>query len=298
MMQMPTIRSALLAFLLGCSPADGGPNFGGSSPDLCRVVSRGVALPPEVEEASGAELSARTPGVVWTHNDAGWGPELFAVAPDGSLAGKVRVAGADNEDWEDLARGPCPTGQCLHIGDIGDNGADRDEVVVYRIPEPLPGDARSAPAERFEARYPEGPRDAEGLFVLPSGEVYLVSKGDRVPVELFRFHLRPEGVATLEPVRTLSADTLPVHERITGATATPDGSHVLLRSHDSLHIYRTQNLLSDEPLVPPQRVDLRPLNEVQGEGVAIGADGEVVLTSEGKGKKTPATLARLACTFR
>ena len=185
----------------------------------CTLEAAGVALPDVVRETSGAAWSRTRPGTWWTVNDSGNGPELFAFDAAGTLLSRVRVAGAVNRDWEDIAAGPCGapgahggTGNCLYVADIGDNRAASDSVTVYWVPEPAPGDTVTARAERFSARYPGGPRDAEALFVLPDGSgavtAYVVSKGRRTPVELFRFPLGPAGTPTgtpeLQPVRVLA----------------------------------------------------------------------------------------------
>ena len=58
----------------------------------------------------------------------------------------------------------CPAGNCLYIGDIGDNNHRRQTITVYRTAEPSPGDGTTTAVETFAANYPEGPQDAEGLF--------------------------------------------------------------------------------------------------------------------------------------
>ena len=49
---------------------------------------------------------------------------------------------------------------------------------VYRVPEPGPGSAPTAPAARLTLRYPDGPHDAEALLVDPrGGTLAIVTKG-------------------------------------------------------------------------------------------------------------------------
>ena len=59
----------------------------------------------------------------------------------------VRVAGARVQDWEDVAAGPCPGGNCLYVADIGDNRRVRDSVEVLRVPVG-PGGSVSAPQRK------------------------------------------------------------------------------------------------------------------------------------------------------
>ncbi len=134
---------AIAAGEAGCAP-DGAP----------------VPLGDELRESSGVAASRAHAGIAWTHNDSG-DPVLFAVDARGRTAGRVSVTGATVEDWEDISIAPCPGGgDCLYVADIGDNDAARGTVTVWRVPEPAPGDARTAPATAIRLRYPDGAHDA------------------------------------------------------------------------------------------------------------------------------------------
>ena len=263
----------------------------------CSMLQSSIPLPMEMRESSGVAASRQRPGVFWTHNDSGGDPALFAVDATGALVARVELAGAETEDWEDLAIGPCPAGQCLYIADIGDNDRRRRQVEVHRIPEPRPGASRTAAPEVLRLRYPDGPRDAEALFVLPSGEVYIISKAGQGPAVLYRVpsSARAGGpTATLERVREFHLGPEDMREAVTGADASPDGRWTAVRSNNALGLYATRDLL-EAPNPQPFAVDLRPVAEPQGEGVAIAADGTVFLTSEAGSSHLAATAARLAC---
>src|SRR5690606_27346287 len=120
----------------------------------CRVDAPSTPLPNEVRESSGLAQSLRDPGLFWTHNDAGHGPEIYAVDVEGQLVQRILVTGAEAEDWEDIESAPCPGGECLLVGDIGDNDGEREYVTIYRIPEPEPGSSESQAAEALHARFP------------------------------------------------------------------------------------------------------------------------------------------------
>jgi hypothetical protein len=254
-----------------------------------------IVLPDELRESSGVEpAGAGDEGIFWTHNDSGGEPVLYAVGPDGEVRGRVRLRGATNRDWEDLAGGPCDAGRCLYVADIGDNAAVHPEIVIWRVPEPAPGDGVTA-AERFAARYPGGPRDAESLFILPDGSVYLLTKGRDTPVELYRWPLPlAPGPVELEPVRTLAPQPEQTGDMVTGAASSPDGRWVAVRTYSTLSFYRTGALLGDGG--PAMTVDLVPLGEPQGEGVAFGPGDTVLLTSEAAGGSS-ARATVLRCTL-
>jgi hypothetical protein len=96
------------------------------------------------------------------------------------------VTGAEVVDWEDIALGPCPSGNCLYIGDIGDNNASRSSITIYRTPEPAPNATATDQVETMHAKYPDRPRDAEALIVLPKGDMFVVTKGEDGPSYVYR----------------------------------------------------------------------------------------------------------------
>lgn len=142
--------------------------------DRCRSIGETVRL-PGLGEASGITASRRTPGLLWAHNDSG-DPAVYALDLSGSIKHRVLLAGAAVDDWEDIAIAACPGGSCLYVADIGDNGARRRRITIYRVPEPELSDKATQPVEAFHATYPDGSHDAEALFVLPSGDLFIVTK--------------------------------------------------------------------------------------------------------------------------
>jgi hypothetical protein len=110
----------------------------------------------ELPEGSGLAASRRTPGRFWTHNDSGE-PVLFALDGNGHVTGRLRISGATVKDWEAVAVGPCPSGSCIHVADIGDNEAKRKQITVYRIPEPAEASATVPVGDVFRATYPDVP---------------------------------------------------------------------------------------------------------------------------------------------
>jgi len=276
--------------LLGTAAACDLPAQGAS----CRVAA-GPATLPTLREASGAAVGRRASGVVWSHNDSGE-PVIIAVDTVGVHRASMWVAGAQMVDWEDMGIGPCPTGVCLYVGDIGDNSAKRREIVVYRFSEPSIQDKSTRDAEAFRATYPDGAHDAEAIFVTPDGSLYVVTKGSTGPVSLYRFPmpLRTGLSSRLERVAVLGPRGVGPQQWVTGAAISPDGKWIVLRRHFSLAFYRANQLtkgITRQPLI----VDIRAVREAQGEGVAMGDGGAVYLLSEGGGKGRPGTLTRLSC---
>ena len=127
----PRAVFGVVALFVASPSSPAGAQRGGVQCQLAGPIVR----VPGLSEGSGLALSRRVPGRLWTHNDSGK-PILFALDARGAVTGRIEVTGATVEDWEAIAVGPCGTGSCLYIGDIGDNNASRKRITIYRLPEP------------------------------------------------------------------------------------------------------------------------------------------------------------------
>ena len=281
--------------MAGC--ADDPSQSADASTSVCRETDGARDLPDAARESSGLALSQARPNILWTHNDRGNDAEIFAVDTAGRLVQTIRVE-TPAIDWEDLAVGPCGGGSCFYIGDIGDNDADREEITIHRIREP-DGDAReTGRPDSLRARFPDGARDAEALFILPSGDLFIVSKGRGTDVALYRYPAPQDAdrLARLERVRELFPPPTSEGDRVTAAAATPDGRRVGIRTYRRLYLYDTEPLVGGGPL-EPTIVDLAPLREGQGEGLALADDGTVWLSSEAPNRQSVAVLNELECSY-
>ena len=290
MLEPTGIRRLGIAILSTLAVSACGPVATGGG--RCSTVSSPVPLPPQLSEASGVAVSLRHPGVFWTHNDSGRG--LYAVDEEGSLLGEFRLDRRTG-DWEDLALASCGGGEvCLYAGDLGDNYEERVDRAVLRMREPDPSAPGEVAAERFPVRFPDGPRDVEALLVLPGERVLVVTKGRNHPITVYRYpgELRPDTV-TLQEVQRLSDGPRIFPRMITGGSVSPEGNVVVLRTYESLRFFRFEA----DTLAPmdDDLVNLRPLREIQGEGVGLGLGGLLALTSEAGPAGRRSSLALLRC---
>ncbi len=275
-MNMNIRATMLLAVATACAPA---------TDARCLLPAAVAALPADLREASGATITAQ--GVLWVLADSGE-PLLYALGDDGRVVRHVRITNARVDDWESLAHGPCPDGECLFIGAIGDNLHRRRQRTILRIPVPQPGTS-SAEAERIRFRYPDGPSDAEALLVAPDGAVYIITKGRNRAVGLYRYPtpLLPDSIVTLEHVQNLTPGIVQLPRQPTGAASL--GSTLVVRSYSAIQAY-VFDADTLRPIGVP--IDLTPLGEPQGEGVAAAPGGVIVLVGE---SEPTGTVARLQC---
>ncbi len=252
-----------------------------------------------ISESSGLAYSRVTSGVLWTHNDSGDGPYLFAINLKGETLARYTVSGASNSDWEAMSIGPGRGGKpAIYIGDVGDNGFSRDDTVIYRIPEPRVNTAKikdeldTIIAEKFPYRFPDGSKNCETLMVHPqTGEVFLITKmPDGVSgIYAFPMPLRPNERVTLKKLGTVSfpsgfSGRLGEAERlISDGAFAPDGRRVILRNYLTAYEWNiAPNQSLQDALKGTRRQRVLPLLS-QGEAISYRPDGKAVyLTSENK----------------
>jgi hypothetical protein len=267
----------------------------------------GTFRSPRLTESSGVVVSRAHPGILWTHNDSGDGPYLYATDLQGTDRGAIRVSGAEAVDWEDMALGPCPRQpvECLYIGDTGDNLERRARVTVYAVPEPDPPLAAAdtqrvtAAALALSLYYPDGPHDVEALYVSPRDTaLYLVSKGRgrHGKVRLYRVaraawdmpgRVRAEFVQTLPIVPDRAMGRL-----VTGAAVRADGGMVAIRTYAEIYFFS----LGPGGWLSPAKQPVCSIAKHQrpGEGIAFREDSSIVVTSEAN-PLGPGTIHTVRC---
>ncbi|HXO84263.1 MAG TPA: hypothetical protein VN803_01935 [Gemmatimonadales bacterium] len=222
---------------------------------------------PRLIESSGVAVSRAYPDVLWSHNDSGDGPYLYATDLQGADRGRLLVAGAGAIDWEDMTLGPCPVSfvlqprptrqiakSCVYLADTGDNLEIRPFVTVYAIPEPEPptgpgdtlGTTRAAAV--LTLLYPDGPHDVEGVYVSPRDTaLYLVSKGYQRGAAIRVYRVGRQAWSPQDSTRQVAEATLvqtldikPNREAgrvVTGAAVRPDGRLVVLRTYGDIYLF-------------------------------------------------------------
>lgn len=255
--------------------------------------SSGTLSTSTLDEVSGMAASHRFAGTLWVHNDGGNSAALHAIDLDGQSQGSWSVLGAENRDWEDLATGPCAVqGQpctCLYLADVGDNDGERDEALIYRLPEPDLGATSSGGqiTEREELwfAYPDGPHDAEAVLVHPdTGEVLVVTKAGvgETLTGVFSFpgvplEPRPQGdPVTLALVAWLDlADLNAQQDAVTGGAVSPRGRRIVLRTDGDALIFDVPDggTLADAFAAAPR---FAPTPDEDGEAVTFSADGRTL----------------------
>lgn len=229
-------------------------------------------------------MSRTHAGVLWTHNDSGDAPRIFALDRRGQLLAEFPIEGASNVDWEDIA---IDDAQHLYLGDTGNNASDRRDLVVYRIREPdpaaPPGPVRVERALRFryadQIAFPDPERDVDSEAMLWwDGALYLFTKHrSDTCSKLYRLPDEPsEGERALEPLAVLELGGEPssLAGNTSAADLSADGRYVALLTYPMLFVYERTGP-HPLPSGPVARIalDRRRTRQVE----AIAWDGEALV---------------------
>ena len=309
---------ALALAIVGCSASDfraiSGARAAYSGTDTMGVVPPApVPIPlqarKELVENSAATLSHTQPGVFFSVNDSGNDPLLFALDTTGADRGVWRVAGATNVDWEAASVGPCSLGtrtdsaatsspECVYIGDVGDNQAQRPTRSIYQVAEPsaqAAGFTGSVDAKRLRYRYSDGPHDVEAMYVAPNGDAFLLTKRRLVsPTGIARpslvFVVPATAWNTDSVVVAQLVDSLPIvpgsapMRQVTDAALSPDARHLAVRTYAQIYVFATDSTTGRvRGAIPPAVCNIIAIDRWPGEGIAwYGRTGKLMLTAEGR----------------
>lgn len=111
-----TIKIILLVFFLISCQSDSG------------VLQTLFEFPQEIKEVSAVEVTPKS-NLIWTLEDSGNAPKLYAFDAKGTLLRTVSVS-APNKDWEELTSDQDGN---LYIGDFGNNDNARKDLCIYKV---------------------------------------------------------------------------------------------------------------------------------------------------------------------
>jgi hypothetical protein len=250
-------------------------------------------------EASGAVHSALHPGIFWSQNDSGNSAMLFAYDSSGASRGAIVVEGAKNTDWEALAIGPCPLGQCIYIGDVGDNFRVRGEVSLLRMSEPRTSSAQANISQRLRVAYADGPVDVEAMWVAPDTSVWFATKRPLADAQgrprRARLYRVGADAWTRDQVATaLLVDSLPIVPRTSvsrdwisdaalSAVRTDGRRQLAVLTYGSVYVFDADPN-TGRPGAQHARCAV-PIQEKQAEGITWLPDGRLLLVNEGRGAR-------------
>ena len=173
----------LAAVLAGCSPPGDVPEADRPRPAM---IVAGQLENEELVEASGLAASQRDPDILWSMNDGGSKPRIFAFDLTGAHRGRIKLEDARNRDWEDIASFMLDGEPFLLVADVGDNDKRQQEIRNFVCGSRNPTLAtttryRSQQRGASASRYPDGPQDCRSRrrrYSRCTWQILLLSKRD------------------------------------------------------------------------------------------------------------------------
>ncbi len=283
--------------------------------------NRSTAIPAsQLYEPSGLAASRTNAGVLYAESEKDKQTVVAIQQGDAKVVGSFDVDVPAAYDTEDIAVGPCPSGNCLYLADIGSIRGDKakpdNTFSVTRVAEPdlaagktsgtLAGDTFRFTYPAF-AGEPAGENlNAESLIVDPAtSAMYVITKDDSGAglSQVFTFPTPlPKAGSTTEldyvgplqlPASLLDAPL----SKATAASAHPTEPRFLLRTYRRVYEFRgtTAGGLASAFKATPVR--LTDTVEAQGEAITYAADASAYYTL-GEMATAPYTLKKVAAITR
>lgn len=287
-MRAAALRTLGLCLLLACPAiAEDGPTPPTIQDHEPKPTSLGKLANPAITESSGVTCSLRDPDILWTHNDSGDFPRLFAFDKQGRTRGVIRLTIPFAIDFEGMTAVVRHGQPYLVVADIGDNLKRRPYCSVYLIHEPKLTELDAAGEERMvrieqaiHFRYADGPRDCEGVAFHPRlGALLFVTK-ERGAGALYKLPIPARVDMQIHVAERLGSVAV---DRATGFGLSPDLKRGIMVNRRRAHLFTIVGDDVAKSLAQPvSGLPLEPAR--QYEAACFSRDGvSVFATSEGRG---------------
>ena len=241
-----------------------------------------------LQEVSDLAASVANKDMFWVHNDSGNEPELFLVDKNLDIKLNVKFPNLANRDWEDISVGPGPDNKTyLYIGEIGDNFAQYQEKMVYRMEEPVAGKQAVITIDSVDVlkfQLPGKRKDTETLMIDPSTkDLYVVSKREK-PVVVYKitYPYPFDSLITADSITTIG------YTQMVAGDISADGKEILMKNYQNVFYWKLKKNETVDEALKRKPVILPYEEEPQGEAVAFARDssGYFTISEMVKDKKT------------
>ena len=241
-------------------------------------------FPNALNEVSGI-LSAQD-STIWAIEDGGNKDLIYKVDYNGDILKTFKVKNAKNKDWEDITQDSIGN---VYIADTGNNGNDRKDLVIYKIPDPEEEKGDKIDAEEIRFHYPEQlnfpPKkkhrffDVEALFY-SKNKLYLVTKNRADPFDGSALiytvpNTKGKHIAKLVGKINICDDRDTC--LITGIAISPNGKKIVALSYGKLFVF-TDFVLDDFSKGTKKIIDLGVRTQL--ESISFTDDSTLLLADE------------------
>lgn len=250
-------------------------------------------LPADLSENSGMILGPQ--GQLWLHNDSGDSAKLYLLDTFGTLVRTLSIDNATHVDWEDLTRDP--QGR-VYIGDIGNNRNNRQDLVIYRLPniDTVTGSRVRAEAIRFyypeQTAYPPSRShlkyDAEAL-IYHQDSLYIFTKDRTTPHRGYTWLYQipaDTGYHAAVLLDSFQTGQRNVIFEVTGAALSPNGQQLALLGANRVWVFQH---FTGADFFGGSQITLNLGTTTQKEAITFVDDHELYISNE----NSPLGMAKL-----
>lgn len=264
---------ALLSLLMSCS------NYG----QLTLITE----LPKKLEENSGIVSYGKSD--VWIIEDGGNLDEIYKVGFNGKIKKSFKVENAKNQDWEDLANDKKGN---IYIGGFGNNYNDRENLVIYKLPNPEKEKGSKIRAEKIKFNYPEQkkfpPKDSKLLydteaFFYYNDSLYIITKNRTKPFDGKAMVYKVPATKGNHNAKLIGSFITCLDYKscqVTSADISPDGKKIAVLGYGKLWVF-THFSMDDFTKGTMQTIDLK--TNTQLESVCFKDNNTLLLSDEERG---------------
>jgi len=212
----------------------------------------------KIDESSGLALSRRYDNVLWTHNDSGSAPIIYAMNFQGHDLGTFFLEGDYPRDWEDMSSFQLQGQSYLLLADSGDNHEINRtaRLLIYKEPD-IYAKNRSLedPKWVIEYQYPKGKAyDIESVAVdIIQNKILLLSKRNK-KVHVFELPLLVNNQTESQLLTAKRISKLKYFKRPTSMDISADGKYAAILTYGKAYWFENlQNLNWKETFKQPTK---------------------------------------------
>lgn len=244
-------------------------------------------LPKKIKEASAVQVTNQS-NLIWTLEDSGNKPQLYALNKKGKIKNTLSVTNAKNIDWEDLTSDKEGN---LYIGDFGNNQNVRQDLCIYKISKDSLSNTHTESSEKITFYFPEQksfpPKKSElwydvEAFFISNNQFYLFTKNRSKGFDGTTFLYRvpnQEGNHKAELLGSYKTCAIFKYCAITSADISPDGKKVALLSNNKVWI---SEQFPEDRFLEGKMKEIDLYHASQKEGICFINDSTLIITDEVK----------------
>jgi len=200
----------------------------------------------QINESSGLACSTRNKKLLWTHNDSGHMPIIYALSSKGNDRGTFYLDDVVANDWEDMDAFEYQGEHYLLIADTGDNYRLRWDYQIVIVKEPVANKKKKqksqsalSPAWSFVFKYEDNKSyDVESVAVDIVREKILLLSKRTAHSWLFELPLKPADNGTI-PIALKVAELKEI-SKPSALDISEDGKLMSINTYARIHRYRRE----------------------------------------------------------